>query len=69
MLFITLRVETRYTHYLYTDRTVGLLAEIRNRVVEHHRRLADLMAKGIVQFDVVAALPGTLNSFMPDETE
>jgi hypothetical protein len=66
---LTLTVETRFTSYMHPERTKSLCAEIRDRIVREHPRLSQRLAEGSADFEVTTALPGTLNSFMPDETE
>lgn len=66
---ITVRVETRYSAYMHSTAERRLLAEISERLLSRHPRLAKLSAEGSHRLEVTTALPGTLGKFRSDEPE
>jgi len=68
-MLLRLEVELRYSHYLYRDQTAQLLERIRQCVMERHPHLHARVSTGDVCFEVMPALPGSLQQVQVDEVE
>lgn len=66
---ITVSVELRYAHYLHPERARAVTDAIRDALLARSPALARELAQGRASLAVVPALPGTLESFQPDEVE
>lgn len=66
---ISLHLEVRWTPYLYSAREAELRRLVRNRVLDGNSGLRAAVGRGEVAFEVYTALPGSVESFMPDEAD
>jgi hypothetical protein len=66
---IRIAIELRYPPYLYQLRCSSLKMRLTNALLARHPYLRELVLSGRCRLQVDFALPGTLRSFMPDETE
>lgn len=66
---LLLRVELRYAHYFYPERSAEVLRRIRAETLARHPYLAEQVRSGAVELRVSPALPGSLSQVQVDETE
>ena len=60
---IEVRVELRWTGYIYPEREAALRTRLRDRLLTAHPALRAAVCADRVSFEVTTALPGSLNSF------
>jgi hypothetical protein len=66
---LTVIVETRFAHYMYPEASAVLRRAIRSALLERHPTSKDAVENKRLTLSVECALPGTLESFLPDEVE